>query len=72
MIVMIVAQQHHINVRQVFQANAGRPRAPGASPLKRTCSLTPNRIGKDIHSVYLDEKGGMIDKSDVNALIVSG
>lgn len=63
MVVMVMADQDEVDLRQVFEADAGRGDAARAEA-ERAGAVAPHRIGEDVHAVGLDQHAGMADPGD--------
>ena len=64
MIVVIVADEHEIDRRKIFEADAGRPVSLRTDRADRRRALGPDRIGEDVHAVDLNQRRRMIDEGD--------
>ena len=58
-IVMVVRDEDGVNGRELLEGDAGRRVAPGSNRLNWRSPIAPDRIGKDVDSVRLDEKAAM-------------
>jgi len=61
MVVVIVADQHQANRRQIFKTDARRMDPFGSDPGERAGPVRPDRIGEDVQPLRLDEQGDMAD-----------
>ena len=59
-IVVVVAQQHDIDRRQVLEPDSRWRMAPGSRPAHRTRALRPDRVGEDVEAVHLHEQRRVI------------
>src|SRR5712692_9701990 len=64
MVIVIVAEQDDIDLRQVFERHARLAHSLGTDPAKGACTLRPDRIGQDGHGTGLDQKCRMVDESN--------
>src|SRR5919197_3747297 len=64
MVVMVMADEHEIDRRQVFEPQSGRSMPLRAGPGDRAGALGPDGIGEDVEAPGLNEHGGMIYKGD--------
>ena len=62
MVVVIVAQKHHVDGGQILKSHSGDSMPPRADSRKRACAIRPVRIAQDIHLIHLDEHGRVADK----------
>src|ERR1700674_4203745 len=70
MVIVIVAEQDDIDLRQVLESHAGFARSLGTDPTEWACSLRPNRISQDVDAARLNQKSRMIDESNRNLIRV--
>src|SRR5436190_18207231 len=68
-IVVIVADQHEVDRRKVFEANAGRAVAVRAGERDGRCAVRPDRISKNVDAVELDERRRVIDECDAQLAV---
>src|SRR5438105_4988174 len=64
MVVVIVAQHHRRDRRQVVEAHRGLPHAARAEQIERPCTLRVHRIGQDVAPRRLNQKRGVSDERD--------
>ena len=62
MIVVVVTQEHDIDWRKVFEAQAWSAMSPWTSPRKRTRMIRPDWIGQDVQAAGLNQHRGVVDK----------
>ena len=63
-IVVIVAQQHEIDMREILESQAGSAVPARAREPDGACALAPDRVGQHIHLVHLDEYGAVVHVCD--------
>lgn len=61
MIVVIVGENHEVELRKVRKSYSWCRKSSWSCPLNRTRTVTPDRIGEEIDSLCLDEECGMSD-----------
>jgi hypothetical protein len=61
---VVVAEQHHVDGRQVAEAEAGRPQPLGSGEGERADAFAPHRVGEDVEALGLDEESGVVDERD--------
>jgi len=69
-VVMVVAEKHRIDGRQVLQGDAGRPHPARTHPRKRAGAIGKERVGEDVEAARLDEAGGLADEGDAQGAAV--
>src|ERR1700689_1871080 len=55
MVVMIMAEQYSVDLRQGLEGDPGRPHAPGAGERQWACPVRPYGISKDVETTRLDQ-----------------
>lgn len=61
MVVMIVAEQYHVDLRQCLECDTRRTHALGAAERDRASSFRPYGVGEDVETARLDQHAGMPD-----------
>jgi hypothetical protein len=64
MIVMIVAESHEFDWRQILPGYSGVAFAAWTDPGERTSAHGPDGVGEDVGVAQLEEHGGVIDHGD--------
>src|SRR5258705_11853050 len=64
MVIVIVAEQDDIDLRQVLERHAGLAHPLWTDPAKRARSLRPDRISQDGGVARLDQKSRLVDESE--------
>src|SRR5579875_2162326 len=67
MIVMVVAQEHYVDGRQISEPHTWFRPPSGADPPERTRALAPDRIREQIASHVLNQQRRMIDEGHSTA-----
>ena len=63
-IVVVVAEQHHRDGRQVVEAHGRLPDSPRSDQVQRTCALGIHRVGQDVPGRRLNQEGRVADERD--------
>ena len=61
-VVMVVTDQHNVDLRQVFETNTRIAMAARTYPGKGTASIGPDGIRQDVAGIRLNQDGCMIDE----------
>src|SRR5689334_16712678 len=61
-VIVIVRQQHDIDLRQVIEGDAGRIAAPRPCKAEWARSFREDRVGENVRSCSLDQETGMADE----------
>ena len=64
MVVMIVADQDHVDGRKIFESYARVSLPARTCPGNRAGAFRPDRIGQDVATGMLEQNGGMVHKRD--------
>src|SRR5215203_5410153 len=68
MVIVIVADKHKIDSWKIFKTNSGRSHSFWAKPLKWAYAFAEYRVQQNVDAVGLHQKGGVVDKSNDNAI----
>jgi len=60
-VIVVVRQQHHVDVGQLLQRQPGRRLALGAGPLHRKATLGEHRVGQQVEPAELQQHGDVPD-----------
>jgi hypothetical protein len=71
-VVMVVAEQHDVDGRQLIEINARTAEAFGTGKLHRAGAFRPNRVGEDVHAGSLNEHGRVVHESREQARPFNG
>ena len=63
MVIMIVADQHSVDGRQIVKCYTQLSPAPPSNPGKRTRSFGPSRIGQKVRVPLLEQYGRVVHQS---------
>ena len=69
MVIVIVADEHSIDMRQIRETHAGRPVAAAAEIRSGAGDVAPDRIGEQVQAVDLDQHGRVIDEGDAQLTV---
>ena len=69
-VVVVVGDQHGVDLRQVVEGDAGRIDAPGPDEREGAHPLGPHRIDQHVAPARLDQERGVADEGDAHALAV--
>ena len=72
MVVMVVAEQHHIDRWQIVKPHPRCADTSGPGELHRAAPLRPHRIGQDVQPSDLDQHGGVTDQCNAGAFDALG
>jgi hypothetical protein len=68
-VVVVVADQHGVDARQLVEREAGRPHPLRPGPLHRAGAPGKERVGEDVEPADLDQRGRLADIGDLKPRI---